>query len=145
MLSSFFVLHYLIKGTTGPNWLKFCVRPPREITLWIPEVFLDIGSGGPIYGVPKESQKWGQNFFSKFFYSFLQEWVLEALNRLYMLKYLLHLSPPTSRGGVTGKRVFIKPSFKIHKPCKTSFLSAIFYVWFRPSLTRSNKRKWKNQ
>ena len=53
MLSSFFVPIISIEGTTGPIWLKFCMRPPRGITRWITEGFLDIRSGGPDMGYPR--------------------------------------------------------------------------------------------
>ena len=52
MRSNFFVPRHSIEETTGPNWLKFCMGPPRGLTRWIVEGFFEIRSGGPDKGYP---------------------------------------------------------------------------------------------
>ena len=119
MLSSFFVPHYSIEGITGPNWLKFCVRRPRGITLWITDVFLDVGSGGPDIGYPRSPRDGAKNMFQIFVFFSTGTGTRSSKSHVYV-KISASFNPFNVQGGVTGERVFIKPSFKIqNKSCKT--------------------------
>ena len=131
MRSSFCVPRYSIEGTTGPNWLKFCMRPPRGITRWITEGFLDIRSGGPDMGYPR-SPRGGPKILKicfPIFSSFSTGMGTLSSKSLVYVKISASFNHFNVQGGVTRETVFIKPSLKIHKPCKTSFLSAAFYFY----------------
>ena len=66
MRSSFFVPRPSIEGTTGPNWMKFCMGPPGGITRVTIEGFLDIRSRGPDMGYPRGPRREPKNL--KFFF-----------------------------------------------------------------------------
>ena len=69
MLCSFFVPTPSIWGSTGPNWMKFCMGPPKGITRVITEGFLDIRSMGPDMGYPLGAVR-GAKIFEIFFLDF---------------------------------------------------------------------------
>ena len=52
MRSNFFVPIPSIEGSTGPNWMKFCMGPSKGISRVTIEGFFDIRSGGPDMGYP---------------------------------------------------------------------------------------------
>ena len=74
MLFHFFVPQHSIEGTTGPNWLKFCMGPPRGLIRPFIEGFLEIRSGGLDMGYPRglgEGPKISKNFFPIFSFFFI--------------------------------------------------------------------------
>ena len=75
MRSHFLEVRNSIEGTTGPNWLKFCMGPPRGVIRGIVEGFLEIRSGGPDMGYPWASG--GAKFFGKFFFRFFHFFFME--------------------------------------------------------------------
>ena len=66
MRSHFLEVRNSIQGTTGQNWLKFCMGPPRGVIWGIVEGFLEIRSGGPDMGYPW-GLRGGPNFLKNFF------------------------------------------------------------------------------
>ena len=84
MRSHFFVPRVSIEETTGPNWMKFCMRPPRGITRWIVEGFLEIRSRSPAMGYPWNPQgvpNLLKNFFPIFQRKFteMRHWMSNSL------------------------------------------------------------------
>ena len=69
MRSHFLEVRKSIQGTTGQNWLKFCMGPPRGVIRGIVEGFLEIRSGGPDMGYPW-GLRGGAKFFEKFVFDF---------------------------------------------------------------------------
>ena len=69
MISWFCVPQPSLEGTTGPNWLKFCMGPPRGWTRGLTEGFLEIRSGGLDMGYPR-GLVWGAKNFEIFFLHF---------------------------------------------------------------------------
>ena len=66
MRSHFFVPIPSIEASTGPNWMKFCMGPPKGITRVITEGFLDIRSMGPDMGYPLGAGRGAKNFENLF-------------------------------------------------------------------------------
>ena len=52
MRSQFFVPRPSIEGSTGPNYMKFCMELSKGITRVTIEGFFDIRSRGPVMGYP---------------------------------------------------------------------------------------------
>ena len=76
MRSNFFVPIPSIEGSTGPNWMKFCMGPSKGISRVTIEGFFDIRSGGPDMGYPwgpRRGPDFLKKFFSIFFIFFQQE------------------------------------------------------------------------
>ena len=85
MRSNFFVPIPSIEGSTGPNWMKFCMGPSKGISRVTIEGFFDIRSGGPDMGYPwgpRGAKFFEKNFFD-FFHFFQHELLLKCLNHSY--------------------------------------------------------------
>ena len=121
----FFVPQPSKEGTTGPNWLKFYVGPPRG---WTRDLTgLEIRSGVPM-GSRVGAEYFENSIFFIFFLMGIGIWSSNSKSLVYV-----NISSSFNHFNVQGvdkwEGVDGQPLLKIHKPFKTSFLSAIFYFY----------------
>ena len=92
MRSHFFVPIPSIEASTGPNWMKFCMGPPKGITRVITEGFLDIRTMGPDMGYPRNAGRGAKN--SQNFFHFLSFFSSGMAFKMFKLLLKVIIKPP---------------------------------------------------